>query len=199
MTRTDGPIISGTRLTVDPFRVLGTNPIERRRAYCRWWHGAAPRETCDVLRVAGTGELVALGAVVTHFGAMNEVGMSRDESREVGRKMMREHRVVVLPQYQGLAVGLLLSDTIGATWCATLDDDHNSHRYYSKTTHPRFGRYREANRGWRATLANQPAAAKKDFAFVHEYSGPRYAFGAGEKRRAPVAMFGGAAKKARAD
>ena len=52
MTRTDGPIISGTRLTIDPFRVLGTNPIERRRAYGRWWHGAAPRETCDVLRVA---------------------------------------------------------------------------------------------------------------------------------------------------
>jgi ABC-type lipoprotein export system ATPase subunit/GNAT superfamily N-acetyltransferase len=57
----------------------------------------------------------------------------------------REHRVVVLPDYQGLGIGVRLSDAI-----AKIFTDEGK-RYYSKTAHPRMGEYRNKSPLWRTT------------------------------------------------
>ena len=57
----------------------------------------------------------------------------------------REHRTVVLPDYQGLGIGAVLGDWLGQTH---LDQGH---RFYSRTTHPRLARYRDESPLWRAT------------------------------------------------
>jgi GNAT superfamily N-acetyltransferase len=60
----------------------------------------------------------------------------------------REHRTVTLPDFQGLGVGVRLSD-----WVA---DAHvtGGYRYFSRTTHPRMGQYRETSLEWRPTSSN---------------------------------------------
>tara|TARA_R110000868_G_scaffold63324_2_gene191250 strand:+ start:114 stop:1154 length:1041 start_codon:yes stop_codon:yes gene_type:complete len=60
----------------------------------------------------------------------------------------REHRTVVLPDYQGLGIGPRLSDAIGEIFLA------NGCRYFSKTAHPRLGGYRETSNKWRPTSKN---------------------------------------------
>ncbi len=59
------------------------------------------------------------------------------------RKAYREHRTVVLPDFQGLGIGPRISDTIAQFY---LDQGK---RYFSKTAHVRFGGYRDKkNSGW---------------------------------------------------
>lgn len=68
----------------------------------------------------------------------------------------REHRTVVLPDYQGLGIGNRISDATGEmvlSWGG---------RYFSKTSHPRMGGYRNASNLWRATSKNN--MARKDYA-----------------------------------
>ncbi len=96
----------------------------------------------------------------------------------------REHRTVVLPDFQGLGLGVRLSEWLGE-WHL-----RQGHRFYSRTTHPRMGAYREASPLWRATAGSgkQQGASKmtKDagsgvggafnadttrIAFSHEYVG----------------------------
>jgi GNAT superfamily N-acetyltransferase len=60
----------------------------------------------------------------------------------------RSHRTVVLPDYQGLGLGGRLSDWLGAWHLA------QGHRFYSRTTHPRMGAYRDASPLWRATAGS---------------------------------------------
>ncbi len=55
----------------------------------------------------------------------------------------REHRTVILPDFQGLGLGVRLSDFIGQ---AMLDEGK---RYYSKTAHPRMIGYRMQSPLWR--------------------------------------------------
>lgn len=61
----------------------------------------------------------------------------------------REHRTVVLPDFQGLGVGTRMSDAIGEIMLA------ENGRYFSKTSNHRMGEYRNASRRWRATSKNQ--------------------------------------------
>lgn len=61
----------------------------------------------------------------------------------------REHRTVVLPDYQGLGIGPRIADAI-----AQLHLDQG-HRYFSKTAHPRLGAYREQSPNWRPTTKNR--------------------------------------------
>ena len=68
----------------------------------------------------------------------------------------REHRTVVLPDYQGLGIGPRLSDAV-----AQLHLDQG-HRYFSKTAHPRLGAYREASPKWRPTAKNRKQ--RRDYA-----------------------------------
>ena len=67
----------------------------------------------------------------------------------------REHRTVVLPEFQGLGIGTALSDTIAATVIA------QGFRFFSKTSHPAFGEHRDKSIKWRATSKNH--MARKDY------------------------------------
>ena len=61
---------------------------------------------------------------------------------------MREHRLVVLPDFQGMGLGPRFSDAIAGLWAST------GKKYYSKTSHPRLGEYRERSALWRSTSVN---------------------------------------------
>jgi GNAT superfamily N-acetyltransferase len=67
----------------------------------------------------------------------------------------RGHRTVILPEFQGLGIGPLLSNTIGEMMIA------EGKRYFSKTAHPRLGGYRDASPLWRPTTKNH--MARKDY------------------------------------
>ena len=67
----------------------------------------------------------------------------------------RGHRTVVLPDYQGLGIGNRISDAVGEmvlSWGG---------RYFSKTSHPRMGGYRNASHKWRKTSKN--GMKRKDY------------------------------------
>ena len=54
--------------------------------------------------------------------------------------MRREHRVVVLPEWQGLGIGPRLSDLSAQLWTATPHGAAGNNWLYScRTAHPRFG------------------------------------------------------------
>lgn len=61
----------------------------------------------------------------------------------------RGHRTVVLPDYQGFGIGARLSDWMGEYLLA------QGYRFYSRTSHPRLGEYRDASPYWRATAKKQ--------------------------------------------
>jgi hypothetical protein len=62
----------------------------------------------------------------------------------------REHRTVILPDFQGLGIGVRLSDAI-----ADLNVRVMGKRYYSKTAHPRMGEYRDRHPNWHQTSASR--------------------------------------------
>lgn len=57
----------------------------------------------------------------------------------------RGHRTVVLPDFQGLGIGVRFSDAIAQIH---LDQGH---RYFSRTAHPRMILYRENSKLWKPT------------------------------------------------
>ena len=60
----------------------------------------------------------------------------------------RGHRTVVLPDYQGLGIGVRLSDWMGGR------SVYLGRRYFSKTAHPRMGGYRDSSPLWKPTSKN---------------------------------------------
>jgi GNAT superfamily N-acetyltransferase len=68
----------------------------------------------------------------------------------------REHRTVVLPDYQGLGIGVRLSDAVAELFIEA------GARYFSKTSHPRMGQYRETKGLWRPTSKNRKS--RQDYA-----------------------------------
>lgn len=64
------------------------------------------------------------------------------------KRAWRGHRTVVLPDFQGLGIGVRLSDAVAQMF---LDEGC---RYFSKTAHPRMGQYRNASSLWRPTSKN---------------------------------------------
>ena len=64
------------------------------------------------------------------------------------RNKYREHRLVVLPDYQGMGIGTRFSNAIGEYIL------NNGYRYFSKTAHVRMGEYRNKSPLWRATATN---------------------------------------------
>ncbi len=64
------------------------------------------------------------------------------------KKAFREHRTVVLPDFQGMGIGTFFSDSIARLYVAT------GRRYFSRTSHPRFGEYRQNSPCWRPTSSN---------------------------------------------
>ncbi len=67
----------------------------------------------------------------------------------------REHRTVVLPEYQGLGFGVRISDLMGEIFTK------QGCRYFSKTAHPRMGEYRENSVLWKGTSKNKKK--RKDY------------------------------------
>lgn len=94
----------------------------------------------------------------------------------------REHRTVVLPDFQGLGIGARLGDWVGDYVCRIHTEGEG--RYFSRTMHPRLGAYREASPLWKATSSNKKAnvgvaAGRMGLgvdgraSFSHEYVGHR--------------------------
>jgi GNAT superfamily N-acetyltransferase len=72
----------------------------------------------------------------------------------------REHRVVVFPDYQGVGIGVRLSDAIAQMY---VDEGK---RYYSKTAHPRMGEYRNRSKLWKPTVKNMKT--RQDYKAGHD-------------------------------
>jgi GNAT superfamily N-acetyltransferase len=91
----------------------------------------------------------------------------------------RGHRTVVLPDYQGMGIGVRFSNAIAQLH---LDDGK---RYFSRTAHPRMGFYRENSPLWKPTSKNKKLRTdikhinmfndhyidNKRVCFSHEYIG----------------------------
>lgn len=78
------------------------------------------------------------------------------------KRAWREHRTVILPDFQGLGLGPRISDAIAEL--------HRSEgkRYFSRTCHPRFGSYRDKrNSGWMPTSQNKYAREQAHDAGTH--------------------------------
>lgn len=65
------------------------------------------------------------------------------------KRAWREHRTVVLPDFQGMGIGVRLSDALGIMLVS------DGCRFFSKTAHPRMGEYRESSANWRPTSKNK--------------------------------------------
>jgi GNAT superfamily N-acetyltransferase len=91
----------------------------------------------------------------------------------------RGSRTVVLPDYQGMGIGVRSTE-----WLGQLVID-NGYRYYCKTAHPAMGAYRNASPLWRNTGKNmktrdrkndykrgRPGSSELVERFSHEYIGP---------------------------
>lgn len=60
----------------------------------------------------------------------------------------REHRLVIHPDYQGFGFGHALSELVAQHYI------DNGKRYFSKTSHPRLGEYRDNSSLWKPTSKN---------------------------------------------
>jgi len=90
-----------------------------------------------------------------HVGAQCFVGYVWDKPVAFGsyihfphsriKKAKREHRTVVLPDYQGLGLGNRLSDFV-AEYCVK-----NNNRYFSTTSQPTMIQYRNKSKNWAIT------------------------------------------------
>lgn len=74
----------------------------------------------------------------------------------------RGHRTVILPDFQGLGIGVRLSDAIAQIMVS------EGKRYFSKTSHVRMGEYRERHPNWNATSKNKKSrhdykSSRKDY------------------------------------
>lgn len=67
----------------------------------------------------------------------------------------REHRVVVLPDYQGMGIGNSFSESIAQAYV------EKGFKYFCKTGNPRMGQHRDHSPLWRATSHNHQA--RKDY------------------------------------
>lgn len=97
-------------------------------------------------------------------------------------RAFREHRTVVLPDFQGAGIGVRFSDAVANLYLK------NGCRYYSRTSHPRMGAYRDASKLWKPTRTNQRLQTPKDVetsiqdhwkpdhhrrCYSHEFLGPQ--------------------------
>lgn len=75
----------------------------------------------------------------------------------------RGHRTVILPDFQGMGIGVRFSDAIAQIH---LDQGY---RYFSRTAHPRMGYYREHSSIWKPTSKNKKL--RKDVTHKNIYNG----------------------------
>jgi GNAT superfamily N-acetyltransferase len=67
----------------------------------------------------------------------------------------REHRTVIFPDFQGLGIGVKVSDAIGEMF------KQWGRRYFSKTSHTRMGEYRNQSTKWKPTTHNMEDRSKQ--------------------------------------
>ena len=67
----------------------------------------------------------------------------------------REHRTVIFPDFQGLGIGVKVSDAIGEMF------KQWGRRYFSKTSHTRMGEYRNQSVKWKPTTHNMEDRSKQ--------------------------------------
>jgi GNAT superfamily N-acetyltransferase len=65
------------------------------------------------------------------------------------RNAFRGHRLVTLPDYQGLGIAPRLSDFVAFGYVAA------GKRFFAKTAHPRLGEWREKSPEWKPTTKNK--------------------------------------------
>jgi GNAT superfamily N-acetyltransferase len=82
----------------------------------------------------------------------------------------REHRTVVLPDWQGMGLGPAVGDMLG--------DMHLSDgkRLYSRTAHPRLAAYRRASPLWRETATSGQRSRLEMARFSHQFDRPASSF-----------------------
>lgn len=97
----------------------------------------------------------------------------------VRRFLFREHRTVVLPDYQGIGLGPLLCDTV-ARCCL-----EGGHDFTSQTIHPFYGSYRERSPFWRPLPSNGRITAKfkNNVKFSHFFVGSTLQDGSEDRAR----------------
>ena len=100
-------------------------------------------DTCDAA-VGSAGELVGFVAALPQPGVKEE-GRSHDASRVC----FREHRLVVLPRFQGLGIGPCVSECLASHMLRA-----HRRRYICRTAHPALGRWREKSALWEGTSTN---------------------------------------------
>lgn len=75
----------------------------------------------------------------------------------------RGHRLVVLPDYQGLGIGNTLSEFVGERLI------QQGKRYFCKTANIKLGEYRNNSLLWRATASNMKKAGGEGYAGKSNY------------------------------
>lgn len=80
------------------------------------------------------------------------IGLLSLPGRDV-RNAWREHRVCVLPDFQGMGIGNAFSEFIAEEYIKT------GRRYFSKTSNPRMGEHRNKSKVWRPTVNNMKSRA----------------------------------------
>lgn len=97
----------------------------------------------------------------------------------------REHRTAVLPDFQGLGIGVRFGNWMGhhiTTHSEFVDANGNHGRLFSRTVSPRLGLYRNDSDKWRATPQNMKIGSKPSktgisstalirVSYSHEYVG----------------------------
>jgi len=73
----------------------------------------------------------------------------------------REHRIVVLPDYQGFGIGMRLSETIAEFYTS------KGNRYFAKTSHRKLGVVRNESDKWAATSTNMSTKSAPNKFFKH--------------------------------
>jgi len=69
---------------------------------------------------------------------------------------VREHRIVVIPSCQGIGIGVLISEAIAKHYVL------NGYRYFTKTSHPKLGNYRNNSSFWKPTTSNMIKKSNKE-------------------------------------
>jgi len=96
------------------------------------------------------------------------------------RRLYREHRSVVLPDFQGMGLAPLLCDTVALMFL------ESGHDFTSQTVHPFYGGYRDRSPFWRPLPTNRKARAeiKGNLKYSHFFVGATMRDGTDDPMRA---------------
>lgn len=96
-------------------------------------------KSADCYLISWNDKIVAFASILPMPGKLSENDV---------RKKVTEHRMVVLPDYQGLGIGNKMSEYFGELYLS------QGYRYYAKTANPRMGEHRQKSNLWKATSTN---------------------------------------------